>query len=286
MTGRLYSRQQMRQPATIFSLTSRTNTFMIAILSPAKTLDFETRIEADQTKARLFSRSKPLLEVLRTKTDTDLSELMGISEKLALLNLERYHQFSTMHTAHNSKQCLYAFQGDVYQGLKAETLSAEDIDWAQDHLRILSGLYGLLRPMDLIQPYRLEMGTALEVDGHKNLYGYWGTDITELINKDLKHQGDDLLVNLASVEYFKSVNRRALKARIIDVEFTDYKNGKYKIISFFAKKARGLMARYIIENRISKIEDLHGFDYEGYSFDPEASAPYFLTFRRDQLKSS
>lgn len=254
---------------------------MIAILSPAKTLDFETQINHEKTKARLFSHSKELLKTLKTKDESDLRQLMGISDNLAQLNVERFQNFSSRHTDKNSKQSLFAFQGDVYQGLQADDFSESDLNWAQDHLRILSGLYGLLRPLDIIQPYRLEMGTPLPVNGRKNLYEFWGADISKALNKDLKAQGDQILINLASVEYFKSVDLRALKAKVIDVEFKDNKNGDFKIISFYAKKARGLMARYMVKNQVAEIDDLKQFNDEGYYFDPTESSDTLLAFKRD-----
>lgn len=253
---------------------------MIAILSPAKTLDFETQVAADKTKARYFDRSKMLLETLREKDEKDLQGLMNISDQLAELNVERYMNFSSKHTSKNSRSSVFAFQGDVYQGLDASSLSDEEIDYAQDHLRILSGLYGLLRPLDAIQPYRLEMGTKLSVNGSSNLYEFWGDTIAKGLNSDLKKQGDNVLINLASVEYFKSVDQKTLKAQVVDVDFKDFKNGQYKMISFYAKKARGMMARYIIKNHIDQIEDLKGFDYDGYYYDDQASSENLLAFKR------
>lgn len=254
---------------------------MIAILSPAKTLDFDTPAAYEKTRARLFTRSRVLLDTLKRKNEHDLKNLMGISENLALLNAERFQQFSIRHTDQNSKQSLFAFQGDVYQGLQASDFSTDEVQWAQDHLRILSGLYGLLRPLDLIQPYRLEMGTPLETGECRNLYEFWGNQIARTLRKDLRAQGDQVLVNLASVEYFKSVDRKSLKARVIDVEFKDNKHGEYKIISFYAKKARGLMARYLVKNRIEQVEQLREFNDEGYSYDPVESTDSFLAFKRD-----
>ncbi|MEQ8470387.1 MAG: peroxide stress protein YaaA [Marinoscillum sp.] len=253
---------------------------MIAIVSPAKTLDFETQIDTERTKARFFDRSKILLDVLREKTEEDIQSMMSISDKLAQLNVERFQNFSTRHTTYNSKQAMFAFQGDVYQGLGAGSFTSEDVAFAQDHFRILSGLYGLLRPLDAIQPYRLEMGTQLQVNGSRNLYEFWGSDIAKKLRRDLKDQGDNVLINLASVEYFKSVDLKALKAKVIDVDFKDFSNGEYKIVSFYAKKARGLMSRYIIKNKVTDIEVLKGFDYEGYYFDEANSNETTLAFRR------
>lgn len=253
---------------------------MIAIVSPAKTLDFETKIDTERTKARFFNDSKVLLETLKEKSEDDLQEMMSISDKLASLNVERFAAFSSRHTEKNSKQAMYAFQGDVYQGLGAESFDKSEVAFAQDHFRILSGLYGLLRPLDAIQPYRLEMGTSLRVNGSKNLYEFWGDKIAKKLRRDLKEQGDNTLVNLASQEYFKAVDLKALKANVIDVDFKDFKNGEYKIISFYAKKARGLMAKYIIKNRITAVEDLKGFNYEDYYFDEANSNDNLLAFKR------
>jgi cytoplasmic iron level regulating protein YaaA (DUF328/UPF0246 family) len=253
---------------------------MIAVVSPAKSLDFETSYSVTPTKPRLLACTSELIKTLRKKSPEEISELMGISENLAELNVSRYQKFDVKHGKKASKPSVLAFQGDVYQGLKAETFDEEKLAFAQKHLRILSGLYGLLRPLDLIQPYRLEMGTRLAFDDYQTLYQYWGDQILELLLKDLKAQGDNIIVNLASVEYFKSINRNRISARIIDVEFKDFKSGKYKIVSFYAKKARGLMSRYIIENGITSPEDLKGFDYDGYFFDVKASSKDFLAFKR------
>ena len=253
---------------------------MIAIVSPAKSLDFDTPYSGSFTIPRALKNTEQLIEVLRTKKAEDIQSLMSISEKLAELNVSRYHTYSSAHTLDNARPCVLAFQGDVYQGLKAEEFTPEDMDFCQQHLRMLSGLYGLLRPLDLIQPYRLEMGTKLAFDDYKTLYGYWGSQITHMINEDLTSQGDDTLINLASQEYFKSVDKKQLKARVIDVEFKDFKNDKYKIISFYAKKARGLMSRFMITHRICNVEDLKNFDLEGYYFDEENSSESKLAFKR------
>lgn len=253
---------------------------MIAIVSPAKTLDFDTHIDLERSKARLFTDSKVLLKTLKDKSEDDLQEMMSISDKLASLNVERFQAFSSRHTEKNSKQAMYAFQGDVYQGLDVDSLTEKDVEFAQSHFRILSGLYGLLRPLDAIQPYRLEMGTSLRVNGSKNLYEFWGDKIAKKLRRDLKDQGDNTLINLASQEYFKAVDLKALKANVIDVDFKDFKNGEYKIISFFAKKARGLMSRYIIKNQITDIEDLKGFNYDDYYFDEKNSSDQLLAFKR------
>ena len=254
---------------------------MIAVVSPAKSLDFETPYDVKTTKPRLLDCTKELIEVLKKKSPDEVKKLMSISDNLAELNVERYNAFKSSHSEKNSKPSVLAFQGDVYQGLKAETFDNEKLEFAQQHFRILSGLYGLLRPLDLIQPYRLEMGTKLAFDDYNTLYQYWDDKILKLLKKDLKAQGDDILVNLASVEYFKSVDRKEMPFRVIDVEFKDLNNsGEYKIVSFYAKKARGLMSRYIIENKIKEPELLKGFDYEGYSFDAVNSEGDFLAFKR------
>ncbi len=254
---------------------------MIAIVSPAKSLDFETSINVSPTQPRLMECTNELIDILRTKEPSEIKELMSISDKLAELNVERYHQFESTHSRSNAKASMYAFQGDVYQGLKADTFDEGDLEFAQDHFRILSGLYGLLRPLDLIQPYRLEMGTKLAFDDYKTLYQYWDHTIVELLAKDLKAQGDGLLVNLASNEYFKSIDKKHPEIQVIDIEFKDFKNDQYKIVSFYAKKARGLMSRYFIQNRIENVEDLKDFNYEGYYFDPADSNEKKLAFKRD-----
>lgn len=254
---------------------------MIAVVSPAKSLDFETPYNGKFTLPRKLDRSSRLIEVLRKKDPDEIGDLMSISEKLAQLNVERYHTFEPDHNLSNAKPSLFAFQGDVYQGLDAATFEQSDVDFAQDHFRMLSGLYGLLRPLDLMQPYRLEMGTRLAFDDNKTLYDFWSDQIAELINTDLKAQGDDILVNLASQEYWKSVDQESLKAQVVDVEFKDFKNDQYKIIAFYAKKARGLMSRYLIQHRITEVEDLKGFDLAGYYFDEKASTENKLCFKRD-----
>ncbi len=254
---------------------------MIAVVSPAKSLDFETSIHVKTTQPRLLECTDELIAILRTKEPADIKELMDISDKLASLNVERYHAYESAHTLTNAKASLFAFQGDVYQGLNAETFDEGDLEFAQKHFRILSGLYGLLRPLDLIQPYRLEMGTKLAFDDYKTLYDYWDRTILDLMAEDLKAQGDQILVNLASNEYFKSIDKHHPEIQVIDVEFKDLKNGAYKIVSFYAKKARGLMSRYIIQHRIQDPEQLKEFNYQGYYFDPDASSATKLAFKRD-----
>lgn len=253
---------------------------MIAILSPAKTLDFENETKEKHTLARLSSQTKELVHELQKKNEEDLKELMNVSDNIASLNVDRFQNFKERHTTKNARQGIFAFKGDVYQGFEAETLSDDEIDFAQDHIRILSGLYGLLRPLDLIQPYRLEMGTKLQFDDNTSLYDYWDDQLSNLLNRDLEDQGDKILINLASNEYFKAVDKKKLEAEIIDIEFKDFKNGEYKIIAFYAKKARGLMARYIVKNKITDVEDLKGFTYDDYYFDEENSSDSKLSFKR------
>ncbi|MFK7952529.1 MAG: peroxide stress protein YaaA [Ekhidna sp.] len=253
---------------------------MIAVVSPAKSLDFETPVSVKATQPRLLECTNQLIDVLRKKSPEDIKELMGISDNLAELNVSRYHSYDPKHNAKNAKASVLAFQGDVYQGLKAETFDVSRMEFAQQHFRILSGLYGLLRPLDLIQPYRLEMGTKLAFDDYKTLYQFWDTTILDLLEKDLKVQGDNVIVNLASVEYFKSVDKKQMNAQVIDVEFKDFKSDKYKIVSFYAKKARGLMSRFMIENQISSVDDLKAFDYDGYYIDDKESSEKKLAFKR------
>jgi len=253
---------------------------MIAVISPAKTLDFETKVPHERTLPIFQKEALQLIDVLTDKTEEDVQDLMSISEKLATLNVERYHNFTKKKDPKRAKQAVFAFQGDVYQGLEAGEFNEKQVAFAQDHLRILSGLYGVLRPLDLIQPYRLEMGTQLNVNGSKNLYEFWNEKVAKQLKKDLKKQGDKVIINLASKEYFNAVDTKKLKAKIIDVDFKDYKNGEYKIISFYAKKARGLMSRYIIDNEIDDVNDLKGFDYEGYYYDDNGSTDTTLAFKR------
>jgi len=253
---------------------------MISVISPAKTLDFESSCPPDYSLPRLHKESLELVDVLRAKTSEDIQSLMGVSEAIGDLNVYRYKKFTKGKKTTRAKQAVHAFKGDVYLGLKAEELNAADLDFAQKHLRILSGLYGLLRPLDLIQPYRLEMGTRLGFDDYTTLYNYWQDKIVKLTLRDLKAQGDKVIINLASNEYFKSINRKSLKAKVIDIEFKDFNNGEYKVVSFFAKKARGMMARYIIENKLNKPDDLVGFDAEGYFFDQDNSTDSKMAFKR------
>lgn len=256
---------------------------MLALISPAKTLDYESALPTDShTLPRLLAHSQELIDVSRTLSASEIANLMSVSEKIANLNVERFRDWQADFDFSNARQALFAFKGDVYTGLDAYSLKDQDIDYAQQHLRMLSGLYGLLRPLDLMMPYRLEMGTKLKNPRGSNLYEFWGTIITDLINEDLAAAQSELLVNIASDEYYKSVKESKIQAEIIKPVFLDQKNGKYKVISFYAKKARGLMARYIIENKIERAEDLKGFNSDGYYFDADSSLEGELVFKRDE----
>ena len=254
---------------------------MLIVLSPAKTLDFESPIKVNKTTEPDFiPRSAELISTLRTMPPAQIGSLMSISDSLAQLNVARYASWSKKFTPDNSRPAMLAFDGDVYEGLDARSLSARQLDWAQKHLRILSGLYGLLRPLDLMQPYRLEMGTRLATKRGKDLYAFWGDQITEALNESLTAAKAQVLVNLASEEYFKSVKPAKLDRPVITPVFEEWKGGGYKIVSFFAKRARGLMARYAIENKLTKPEQLKDFDSEGYGFDAKASNEARWIFRR------
>ena len=260
---------------------------MLFLLSPAKTLDYDTpsRIGRDRaTTPQFVAESAGLINILKTKSTAEIAGLMDLSDSLAALNVGRYGVWSPRFTARNSKPAVLAFNGDVYEGLDAPTLSDDDLDWAQQHVLILSGLYGVLRPLDKMQPYRLEMGTALDNPAGGNLYAYWGDTIATHINRRLRGDASPVIVNLASQEYFKAVQptprSRWLEARVVECVFEDWKDGHYKVISFFAKRARGLMARYAITHRIGTPEGLRGFDLDGYRFDAASSEPQRLVFRR------
>ncbi|NLP57572.1 peroxide stress protein YaaA [Lutibacter sp. B1] len=252
---------------------------MKIVISPAKSLDFESSAPTKQfTEGIFLNEAQKLNTVLKKKSPKKISELMSISDKLGELNWQRNQEWSLPFTLENAKQAVYAFKGDVYIGLDANTLPSDKIEQLQNKLRILSGQYGILKPLDLMQPYRLEMGTKLNIGKKENLYEFWGDKITKALNEELT--GDEVFVNLASNEYFKAVNTKLLKVPVITPIFKDYKNGKLKIISFFAKKARGLMVRYIIDNNIENIEDLKGFNYDGYAFDSNISTDKELVFTR------
>jgi uncharacterized protein len=253
---------------------------MLFVLSPAKSLDYDTPTDVEPTQPLFIPQAKELISILKKKRSEDIAALMDLSPTLADLNVARYAEWSTRSTAKNSKPAILAFDGDVYDGLQAKTLGDDDLQWAQQHIAILSGLYGVLRPLDKLQPYRLEMGTALATTRGRNLYDFWGRSIAEYLNKRLKADASPVLVNLASQEYFRSVDLRTLKARVVECVFEDWKDGDYKIISFFAKKARGAMARYAVLNRIATPQGLQGFDLDGYAFAPDVSVPDRLVFRR------
>lgn len=257
---------------------------MLLLISPAKTLDFDTPAPTTEfTQADFLKQSRQLISELRALAPHDISTLMNISDKLGVLNFDRFAQWKTPFKPDNAKQALYAFQGDVYTGMQADTFSTGDIQFAQRHLRILSGLYGLLRPLDLIQAYRLEMGTSFVNSRGKNLYEFWADTITKAINKQLKELNSSVVINLASNEYFSSVKPVLLKAKIITPVFKDKKNGQYKIISFFAKKARGMMSAYIIQHRMLDPEAIKSFDTSGYSFNADMSSELEWVFTREEL---
>jgi len=256
---------------------------MLIVISPAKTLDYETVPKTKVfTTPDFLDYSQQLINRLRNFSSLDISELMNVSTKIADLNFDRYESWKTPFTQKNAKQAILAFKGDVYTGLDAETFKADDFKFAQKHLRVLSGLYGLLRPLDLMQPYRLEMGTKLKTDAGKNLYEFWGLDITDGLNKQLKKIKSNTLINLASNEYFKSVKPKELNAEIITPAFKEFKNGEYKMIGIYAKKARGLLSRYIIKNKLSDPEDIKSFNEDGYCYNKKLSKAGNWVFTRKQ----
>ena len=258
---------------------------MLMVISPAKTLDYTTAPATDQfSLPEHLDEASILIEQLKQMPPQDIAQLMKVSDKIASLNATRFNEWQADFTPENAKQALLAFKGDVYTGLDADSFSAAEFDFAQQHLRILSGLYGLLKPLDLMQPYRLEMGTRLANQRGKNLYEFWGEQITEWLNAALAEQDSKFLLNLASNEYFSAVKPKLLKAQIIETEFRDLKNGEYKIISFYAKKARGLMARYVIQQKITELEAVKQFDSDGYYFSAERSTPTKLVFLRDHAE--
>ena len=250
-------------------------------MSPAKSLDY-TPAPADlpHTQPLFVKQSAELIDMLRQKSPQQIASLMHLSDALATLNVARYEAWRSRLTARNAKQAVLAFDGDVYGGLAAWTLKPADLAWAQEHLCILSGLYGVLRPLDRMQPYRLEMGTRLATAHGDNLYQFWGSRISDYLNRRLAADKSPVVVNLASQEYFKAVDRKVLRARVIDCVFEEGKGGQYKVVSFFAKRARGLMARYATQHRISTPKKLEAFDLEGYAFAASASQPDRLVFRR------
>lgn len=256
---------------------------MLVIISPAKTLDFETApITKEFSQPEFLKESKKLISELKKLGPVEVSSLMKISDKLGTLNYLRFNEWKTPFNLNNAKQALFAFKGDVYTGIEAESFTKQDLMFAQKHLRILSGLYGVLKPLDLMQAYRLEMGTKFENKQGKDLYEFWGSKLTEQINKDLQAVKSKVLINLASNEYFKSLQANDIDAEIIVPVFKDFKNGKYKIISFYAKKARGLMSAYIIKNRLKKPEDIKSFNIKGYRYSKSESSGNSWVFQRKQ----
>ncbi|MAY84037.1 MAG: hypothetical protein CMP59_07885 [Flavobacteriales bacterium] len=258
---------------------------MIHLLSPAKSLDFDSKLPTeDFSMPQFIEDSEKLINKLRKSSKKKLRELMSISEDLAQLNADRYQSWTgKAELSDESRQAIFAFKGDVYLGLQAlEELSPSDVDYAQSHLLILSGLYGILKPKDLIEPYRLEMGTKLKVGRKDDLYSFWGYKLTAHINEALKHHEEKVVINLASNEYFKAVDPKKVEGKIIHPEFKDAKNGKYKFITFYGKKARGLMSRYLIKNQISNLEDIKGFDLEGYRYNAELSSEDKPVFTREE----
>ena len=256
---------------------------MIITLSPSKGQDFETPIRAQRvTQPRMLDASEVLVKALRQYSAEQIRELMSVSDKIAELNVERYRTFSTPFTLENARPALFAFKGDVYRGIPVEDYTQDDLDFAQDHLRMLSGLYGCLRPLDLIQPYRLEMKTRLPNPRGENLYQFWGDRLTLCLNEELKKQKEPTLVNLASNEYFKAVKPKLLEGRLLNIAFKEEKNGKARIIAVFAKRARGMMADFIIRNRLEVSEDLKGFDREGYRYSEQDSDAGQWVFVRPQ----
>ena len=253
--------------------------YMKLVLSPAKSLDFESELPIQEhTEAQFLKQSERLNKLLKKKSAKSLSKLMSISDALGQLNYDRNQAWELPFTLENSRPAVYAFDGDVYKGLDAYTIPKDKIEKLQNTVRILSGLYGLLKPTDLIQSYRLEMGTKMPVGTKKNLYEFWKKDITKALNEEL--EDDELFLNLASNEYFKAVDKKDLKVPVITANFKDFENGEYKIISFFAKEARGLMARYVIDTNANTIDDLKGFNYEGYNFSEPMSKENDLVFIR------
>ncbi|NRB37308.1 MAG: peroxide stress protein YaaA [Pseudomonadales bacterium] len=258
---------------------------MLLVISPAKSMDYESPVPTQVfTQPDFLDDSQVLIDEVRELSPPAIESLMKISPKLADLNFGRFLNWQQPFDTENAKQAILAFKGDVYQGMAAENFSAADFEFAQKKLRILSGLYGLLRPLDLMQAYRLEMGCRFENSRGKNLYAFWGDKITEKLNDELKQQKTETLINLASNEYFKAVKKKQLNAEIITPQFKDWKNGQYKMISFYAKKARGLMSAYIIQNQLTEAEQIKAFDSDGYYYSPEQSSATEWVFLRDHAE--
>ncbi|MFB1035851.1 MAG: peroxide stress protein YaaA [Sinobacterium sp.] len=256
---------------------------MLMVISPAKTLDFDSPLATTKnSQPRFLDQSQQLINELQKLAPHDISNLMSVSDKIGTLNFDRFQTWQQPFNDDNARAAVLAFKGDVYTGMQVQSFKASDFTFAQKHLRILSGLYGLLRPLDLMQAYRLEMGTKFANQGGKNLYEFWDNKITEVLNQDIKGSGNKVLVNLASNEYFKSVQLKQLDSDVITPVFKDFKNGKYKIISFYAKKARGMMAAYIIKNKIKSVEDIKEFDVDGYSFNGEMTSGADWVFTREE----
>jgi len=250
---------------------------MLAIISPSKTQDFSECGIKTFSETRQLAQTQELVDLLKNKTQSQISKLMSLSDKLSKLNFDRFKSFNTPFTLDNAKQALLAFKGDVYNGIDASSLSVDDLKFAQNNVRMLSGLYGVLRPLDLIQPYRLEMGTRLSNQNGSNLYDFWGSKISEVLNEDEQ----DLIINLASNEYYKSIDKKVLKANTLDIVFKEKKNGSYKVIGIYAKRARGLMVNYIVRNRITDPIALKDFSDEGYRFDETLSSDFVWVYTRD-----
>jgi uncharacterized protein len=255
---------------------------MLFLISPAKSLDYDTPVpsELPHTLPQFTPQSAQLIELLRRFSPQQIAELMDLSDALSSLNVARYEAWRPKFTLKNSKQAILAFNGDVYDGMDAKSLKAADLEWAQSHLVMLSGLYGALRPLDRMQPYRLEMGTRLTNPAGSNLYKFWGAAIANYLDAQLAQDKQPVIVNLASNEYFKVVDRKALKARVVECVFEEHKNGQYKVISFMAKRARGMMARYAIQKRIKDVKKLEAFNSDGYALEERISSPDRLVFRR------
>ena len=256
---------------------------MLFVLSPAKTLDFDSPTPAGlkPSKPAFVAQSAQLVDTLRERSAADLAQLFGVSDAIATLNQQRFAQWSTRFGASNARPAVLAFNGDVYEGLDAKRLSPSQLQWANQHVAILSGLYGVLAPLDWMQPYRLEMGTALANARGRNLYQFWGDAIAKHLNQWQASEAKPVLVNLASQEYFKAVDRKVLRARVVQCVFEDFKGGKYKVISFLAKRARGLMVRYAVTKQVTTVRGLQGFNLEGYRFEASVSDEQTLVFRRD-----